>query len=204
MNESFESDEQKRREIIGCLYHSLMYGWDIPKDIREHYGFSEDYELYHRLESLHPQLYRQKRLQGEIPDVIEVEARLAHTVEKIFERLCIPAPIPYLDRLYEESDKLVRIMANPKMIDDPFIYSHFLIKYGIDRNASSEIRRQQAEKAYKDLQARFEIMTGRKSAIVQKSHTNPKEYQQPSVKEDLSSNAHTPLYAKAKGRKMKF
>jgi hypothetical protein len=51
MNDSFESDERKRKEIIECLYRSLMNGWDIPKDIREYYGFSEDYELYHRLES---------------------------------------------------------------------------------------------------------------------------------------------------------
>ena len=50
MNDSFESDERKRKETIECLYWSLMNGWDIPKDIREHYGFSEDYELYHRLE----------------------------------------------------------------------------------------------------------------------------------------------------------
>ena len=44
MNDSFESDERKRKETIECLYWSLMNGWDIPKDIREHYGFSEDYE----------------------------------------------------------------------------------------------------------------------------------------------------------------
>lgn len=50
MNDSFESDERKRKETIECLYWSLMNGWDIPKDIREHYGFAEDYELYHRLE----------------------------------------------------------------------------------------------------------------------------------------------------------
>lgn len=45
MNDSFESDERKRKETIECLYWSLMNGWDIPKEIREHYGFSEDYEL---------------------------------------------------------------------------------------------------------------------------------------------------------------
>lgn len=39
MNDSFESDERKRKETIECLYWSLMNGWDIPKDIREHYGF---------------------------------------------------------------------------------------------------------------------------------------------------------------------
>ena len=32
MNDSFESDERKRKETIECLYWSLMNGWDIPKD----------------------------------------------------------------------------------------------------------------------------------------------------------------------------
>ena len=58
MNDSFESDERKRKETIECLYWSLMNGWDIPKDIREYYGFSEDYELYHGLK------YGTGRLQG--------------------------------------------------------------------------------------------------------------------------------------------
>ena len=70
MNDSFESDERKRKEIIECLYWSLMNGWDIPKEIREHYGFSEDYELYHRLESMEPEDYRERRLRGEIPDAV--------------------------------------------------------------------------------------------------------------------------------------
>ena len=92
MNDSFESDERKRKEIIECLYRSLMNGWDIPKDIREYYGFSEDYELYHRLESMEPEDYRERRLRGEIPDAVEVDVRLTHAVEKVFERLCSPLP----------------------------------------------------------------------------------------------------------------
>ncbi len=92
MNDSFESDERKRKETIECLYWSLMNGWDIPKDIREHYGFSEDYELYHRLESMEPEDYRERRFRGEIPDAVEVDVRLTHAVEKVFERLCSPLP----------------------------------------------------------------------------------------------------------------
>lgn len=45
MNDPFETDPQKRSEIVECFYWSLMNGWDIPQDIREHYGFSKDYEL---------------------------------------------------------------------------------------------------------------------------------------------------------------
>ena len=149
MNDSFESDERKRKETIECLYWSLMNGWDIPKDIREHYGFSEDYELYHRLESMEPEDYRERRLRGEIPDAVEVDVRLTHAVEKVFERLCSPPPVQYLDKLYGELEKLGGFIANPKNIDSPFINSGFLMKYGIDRNSPDEIRRQQAEKAYK-------------------------------------------------------
>ena len=79
-----------------------MNGWDIPKDIREHYGFSEDYELYHQLESMEPEDYRERRLRGEIPDAVEVDVRLTHAVEKVFERLCSPPPVQYLDKLYGE------------------------------------------------------------------------------------------------------
>ena len=93
MNDSFESDERKRKETIECLYWSLMNGWDIPKEIREYYGFSEDYELYHRLESMEPEEYREKRRRGEIPDAVEVDVRLTHAVEKVFERLCSPPPV---------------------------------------------------------------------------------------------------------------
>ena len=106
MNDSFESDERKRKETIECLYWSLMNGWDIPKEIREHYGFSEDYELYHRLESMEPEDYRERRLRGEIPDAVEVDVRLTHAVEKVFERLCSPPPVQYLDKLYGELEKL--------------------------------------------------------------------------------------------------
>lgn len=161
MNDSFESDERKRKETIECLYWSLMNGWDIPKDIREHYGFSEDYELYHRLESMEPEDYRERRLRGEIPEAVEVDVRLTHAVEKVFERLCSPPPVQYLDKLYGELEKLGGFIANPKNIDSPFINSCFLMKYGIDRNSPDEIRRQQAEKAYKELYARFETMVGR-------------------------------------------
>ena len=127
MNDSFESDERKRKETIECLYWSLMNGWDIPKDIREYYGFSEDYELYHRLESMEPEDYRERRLRGEIPDAVEVDVRLTHAVEKVFERLCSPPPVQYLDKLYGELEKLGGFIANPKNIDSPFINSCFLM-----------------------------------------------------------------------------
>lgn len=117
---------------------------------------------------------RERRLRGEIPDAVEVDVRLTHAVEKVFERLCSPPPVQYLDKLYGELEKLGGFIANPKNIDSPFINSGFLMKYGIDRNSPDEIRRQQAEKAYKELYARFEIH-GRPEAPKQKGrHHYPK------------------------------
>ena len=42
--------------------------------------------------------YRQKRLLGEIPDVLEIDARLTHRAEELFERLCPRPPVEYLDK----------------------------------------------------------------------------------------------------------
>ena len=202
MNDSFESDERKRKETIECLYWSLMNGWDIPKDIREHYGFSEDYELDHRLESMEPEDYRERRLRGEIPDAVEVDVRLTHAVEKVFERLCSPPPVQYLDKLYGELEKLGGFIANPKNIDSPFINSGFLMKYGIDRNSPDEIRRQQAEKAYKELYARFETMVGLKPPNKKDDTTIRKECRKPACKDRLSGKVRIPVSPKPKERKM--
>lgn len=192
MNESLEPDERKRKEVIECLYWSLMNGWDIPQDICEHYGFYGDYQLYHRLESMEPEEYRKKRLSGEIPDAMEVDTRLTHAVEQVFEGLCSRPPNPYIDRLYEELVKLGSIVANPKNTDGAFIYTGFLMKYGIDRNAADEIRRQQAEDAYKKLEVRLAGMTGRK----------PREENEcRHIRKKPSRKVHIPVAEKPKGRK---
>lgn len=100
MHERFESDEKWLREVTDCLYWSLMYDWDIPKRIRDHYGLTEDYRLYHQLSAMKNDEYRQKRLLGEIPDVLEIDARLTHRAEELFERLC-PRPPGRISRQAE-------------------------------------------------------------------------------------------------------
>ena len=52
--------------------------------------------------------YRQKRLLGEIPDVLEIDARLTHRAEELFERLCPHPPVEYLDKLNTELERLGR------------------------------------------------------------------------------------------------
>ena len=62
-----------------------MQGWNIPLSIQEYYGLTEDYRLFHQLEGMAPDEYLRKRQTGEVPDILEVDARLTHAVEKIFE-----------------------------------------------------------------------------------------------------------------------
>ena len=102
MYSNLESDERKRDEVVSCLYWSLMQNWNIPRSIQDYYGFTEDYRLFHRLEEMSPDEYRQKRLTGEVPDSLEVDARLTHRAEALFERLCPRPPVDYLDKLNGE------------------------------------------------------------------------------------------------------
>lgn len=164
MHDRFESDEKILREVIDSLYWSLMYDWDIPKHIRDHYGLTEDYRLYHQLNAMDAGEYIQKRLHGEVSDVLEIDARLTHRAEELFERLCPRPPVEYLDKLNAELEKLGWIAASPDTVHDLLhIRPDFLAKYGIDKNASSTERSCQAEKAYRELDARFVRMTGRRS-----------------------------------------
>ena len=69
---------------------------------------------------------------------------------------------PYLDKMNEELEKLGQIAALPDSVHDILhISPAFLVKYGIDKNASATERSCQAEKAYRELDARFMKMTGR-------------------------------------------
>ena len=111
---------------------------------------------------MEPAEYKRKRETGEVPDILEVDARLTRTVEKVFESLCGKPPAPYLDKMNEELEKLGQIAALPDSVHDILhISPAFLVKYGIDENASATERSCQAEKAYRELDAMFMKMTGR-------------------------------------------
>ncbi len=206
MRDRFESDEKMLREVIDSLYWSLMYEWDIPRHIRDHYGLTEDYQLYYQLYAMDSGEYRQKRLHDEVPDILEVDARLTHRAEELFERLCPHLPKDYLEKLDEELKKLGRIAASPDAVHDILhIHPAFLIKYGIDKNASATERSCQAEKAYRELDARFVRMTGRRpyaddffASLKRKTEDAAKEKR---PKQTNRTILHNPP---SKGRKMSF
>ena len=202
MYSNLKSDEKRRQEVISCLYWSLMQNWNIPQSMQEYFGLTEDYRLYHQLEDMDPAIYRQKRAAGEIPDVLEVDARLTRAVEKIFESICERPPVPYLNKLNDELEKLGQIAHLPDNVHDIIhIRPDFLAKYGIDRKASSEECSAKAEKAYRELDARFVKMTGRRP-YADELFNGMKKKQSDSSEERPSRKQHIRHKPKSKGRKM--
>ena len=163
MDSDLHIDDDTRDEIFSCLYESLMQNWNIPKSVQDLLGITQDYCLFHYLEDMDPAFYRQKRAAGEIPDVLEVDARLTRAVEKIFESICERPPVPYLNKLNEELEKLGQIAHFPNNVHDTIhIRPDFLAKYGLNKSDSLEVRSVKAEKAYRELDSRFVKMTGRR------------------------------------------
>lgn len=202
MYSNLKSDEKRRQEVISCLYWSLMQNWNIPQSMQDYFGLTEDYRLYHQLEDMDPAIYRQKRAAGEIPDVLEVDARLTRAVENIFESICERPPVPYLNKLNDELEKLGQIAHLPDNVHDTIhISPDFLAKYGIDRKASSEECSAKAEKAYRELDARFVRMTGRRP-YADELFNGMKKRQSDSSEERPSRKQHIRHKPKSKGRKM--
>lgn len=204
MYSDLESDERKRDEVITSLYWSLMQNWNIPQSVQDYYGFAEDYRLFHQLEEMDYNEYKQKRQAGEVPDVLEVDARLTRTVEKVFESLCSKPPAPYLDKMNGELEKLGQIAALPDSVHDILhISPAFLVKYGINKNASATERSCQAEKAYRELDARFVKMTGRRP-YADELFASIRNRRESESKENRPKQTHRPILRNppAKGRKM--
>ena len=202
MYSNLKSDEKRRQEVISCLYWSLMQNWNIPQSMQDYFGLTEDYRLYHQLEDMDPAIYRQKRATGEIPDVLEVDARLTRAVENIFESICERPPVPYLNKLNDELEKLGQIAHFPDNVHDIIhIRPDFLAKYGIDRRASSEECSAKAEKAYRELDARFVKMTGRRP-YADELFNGMKKKQSDSSEERPSRKQHIRQKPKSRGRKM--
>lgn len=204
MYSNLESDERKRREVVSCLYWSLMQNWNIPQSIQDYYGFTKDYRLFHQLEEMDSDMYDRKRESGEIPDILEVDARLTHAVEKVFESVCPRPPVEYLDKLNGELERLGWIAASPDTVHDILhIRPDFLVKYGIDENASKEERSRQAEKAYRELDARFVKMTGRRP-YADELFSSLRRGEERTVKENRPKQSHRTILRNppSKGRKM--
>lgn len=111
-------------------------------------------------------------------------------------------PVPYLNKLNEELEKLGQIAHLPDNVHDTIhIRPDFLAKYGIDRKDSSEECSAKAEKAYRELDARFVKMTGRRP-YADELFNGMKKRQSDSSEERPSRKQHIRQKPKSKGRKM--
>lgn len=156
-----DRDGRTQDRTFSELYDYLMMCQPPSMYVQLRYGMAEDYKLHLALEDgMETEVLKERY--GTVPDHTVVSARLIKTAEKALEGICDRPPNPYLDQLNEELEKLGRLAVNPKSIDDLFIYNDFLVKYGIDRKSPEEVRVRQAETAYRELDARFVKMTGRR------------------------------------------
>ena len=169
------SDEalRKREEIrehISWFREFLTFGTSLPEHIRRRYGLEEDYQRYKKLEIQVHRMpaepdcrgYGKEQRMKELCEAGRAKGKITLAVEKAYESIC-PAPArDYLEEKYQELLYL-RGMVYRKDYDDPMWYKpEILNKYGIDHKEPRETVLKQVEKAYRELDARFCRMTGKK------------------------------------------
>lgn len=156
-----DNHDLTKEKVVGELHDFLTVCQPPSMYVQLRYGLADDYRLLRELEndSSGGKVLQEKY--GTVPDYTTVDARLTKAAEKAYESVCKRPPNHYLDRLNEDLEKLRSLAANPKRIDDLFIFNDFLVKYGIDRDSPEAVRVRQAETAFRELDARFVRMTGR-------------------------------------------
>lgn len=158
-----DADTRTSERAFSGLYHFLMEGSQPSMYALLRYDMADDYRLHNLMNNGSVDSAALEREYGKLPDFLELDARLTRKAENALESLCKCPPVPYLEKLNEELEKLGGLAYNPKNIDDPlFINREFLAKYGIDRNAPEKEIARQVETAYRELDARFVRMTGRR------------------------------------------
>lgn len=157
-----DADTRTSERAFSGLYHFLMEGSQPSMYALLRYDMADDYRLHNLMDSGSVDSAALEREYGKLPDFLELDARLTRKAEKALESLCKCPPVPYLEKMNEELEKLGRLAHKPDNIDDPFINRGFLVKYGIDRRSPVEERARQVETAYRELDARFVSMTGRR------------------------------------------
>lgn len=163
MNNKNDNDLSQwiKEQTVPYLYRFLTQGQDIPECILKEYGMTEDYAMYKRIENMEYEVYDADRKNGRLPDIIALNARLTRKIEAAMES-CGGPPRVYLEKLNDELEELGRIARNPEYADRIYLFPDFFAKYGIDKDSPAEVVARQAENAYRELDARFVKMTGRK------------------------------------------
>lgn len=197
-------DSQRRNRDISELCELSAYSMLPSRYVMMRYGLERDCDAYRCMEN--------HITKSDNPRVLlQAEADMCVAAEKAVENIPnVRLPDFYLENLDRELDNLGRIAASPDAVNDLIhIKSDFLIKYGIDKQASPEEQSRQAQKAYCELDARFVRMTGRRpyvdgfmASLRQKSGNTKADKVQ--TQPARSNHIHNPPPAKGKSRKPSF
>ena len=198
-------DFQRKSRDVSELCELASYSMVPSTYVKLRYGIEDKCSTYEWLES-----YLMDRDDCCIePDVRmnipRIEAEMCAAAEKAVENIPgVRLPDFYLEMLDGELRKLGRIAASPAAVNDFLhISPDFLAKYGIDKNASATERSCQAEKAYRELDARFVRMTGRRP-YADEVFASIRRKQEKVVKENQPRQPHRKILRNppSKGRKM--
>lgn len=149
-------DFHRKESDVWELCNLAVYLMPPSRYVALRYGLADDYDRLDRLHRSGPE--------PAYDEGVVLESRLCRNAEKAAESIGdVRLPDFYLEKLNGELENLGRIAASPDAVHDILhISPDFLTKYGIDKNASATERSCQAEKAYRELDARFVRMTGRR------------------------------------------
>ena len=179
------SDEalRKREEIrehISWFREFLTFGTSLPEHIRRRYGLEEDYQRFKKLEI-------QVHWMPAEPDC------RGYGKEQRMKELC------------EAGRAKGKITLAGKDYDDPMWYKpEILNKYGIDHKEPRETVLKQVEKAYRELDARFCRMTGKKPDADELFGKPAVRQSVPAQKEAPENGARENRMCRRKGRRPGF
>ncbi len=197
-------DGQRRNRDITELCELSAYSMLPSRYVMMRYGLERDCDAYRCIENHITDSDNPRAL-------LQAEADMCVAAERAVEYIPgVRLPDFYLENLDSELGNLGRIAVSPDAINDLIhIGQDFLIKYGIDKEASQKDQSRQAQKAYCNLDARFVRMTGRRpyaeglmASLRQKSgNTKANKVQTQPAR---SNHIRNPPPAKGKSRKPSF
>ena len=140
----------------------------------------------------------------------KTENRMVREAEKVLESDPeIPLRQTYIEKLDAELQTLGWLARFPEKVDSPYINRQLLDKYGIEPGIPREEQSRQAEKAFRELDARLVRMTGRQPCAddllesLKRNETRVQEQPAPKRRQKADVVPKPDFPAQTQGRKMK-
>ena len=140
----------------------------------------------------------------------KAENRMVREAERILESDPeIPLRQTYIEKLDAELQTLGWLARFPEKVDSPYINRQLLDKYGIEPGIPREEQSRQAEKAFRELDARLVRMTGRQPCAdalldsLKRKETRVQEQPAPKRRQKADVVPKPDFPAQTQGRKMK-